>query len=171
MAHKNIEFKASCTNIAAAEEKLLQLNPVFSGIDYQKDTYYNVPHGRLKLREGNIENALIYYERAEVAGAKTSHVILYEHAPSESLKEILLKTHGIRVIVEKTRKIYFLDNVKFHFDSLPALGDFIEVEAIDKNGEMDDKILQEQCERYSKLFSVKHEDFIAASYSDMLLAK
>jgi len=65
---KNREFKAKVDQLESYEQKLLKLNPTFKGIDHQKDTYYNVDTGKkLKLREGNIENALIYYERPEVA--------------------------------------------------------------------------------------------------------
>mgnify|MGYP003492524366 FL=1 len=82
MAHLNIEFKAVCSNISLAEEKLKKLAPRFMGTDLQRDTYYKVPKGRLKLREGNIENALIYYERENKAGSKQSDVILFKHEPS-----------------------------------------------------------------------------------------
>lgn len=38
-------------------------------------------------------------------------------------------------MVDKRRKIYFIDNVKFHFDVVENLGTFIEVEAIDSKEE------------------------------------
>ena len=129
MTHLNIEFKAVANNIEALEEKLLSLSPKFIGEDHQKDTYYDVQIGRLKLREGNIENALIWYQREDIAGAKQSDILLYQHAPDEALKQILVKLHGIKIVVDKIRKIYFVDNVKFHFDRVKGLGTFIEVEA------------------------------------------
>ncbi|HLX92720.1 MAG TPA: hypothetical protein VKR32_13610 [Puia sp.] len=61
MSITNFEFKARCHDISLAESKIQSLNPVFVGLDNQTDTYFNVDTGRLKLREGNIENALIYY--------------------------------------------------------------------------------------------------------------
>lgn len=167
MAHLNIEFKAVCSNIALAEEKLKQLAPHFIGTDYQRDTYYNVSQGRLKLREGNIENALIYYERENKAGSKQSEVLLFKHEPSQELKLILEKTHGIKTIVDKTRKIYFVENVKFHFDLVKGLGEFIEVEAIDTNGSIGIKKLQEQCDHYAAFFEVSPGDYLSVSYSDM----
>lgn len=167
MAHLNIEFKAACSNIALAEEKLKELNPRFMGTDHQRDTYFNVPKGRLKLREGNIENALIYYERENRAGTKQSEVILFKHEPSPELKEILEKTHGIKTVVEKTRKIYFLENVKFHFDLVKGLGEFIEVEAIDSNNSIGIKKLQEQCSHYAAFFEISPGDYLSGSYSDM----
>ena len=169
MTHLNIEFKAKANDIKALEEKLLTLNPSFIGEDHQKDTYYNVVDGRLKLREGNIENALIWYKREDVAAAKQSDILLYKHAPDDALKKILLKLHGIKVVVDKIRKIYFVDNVKFHFDRVEGLGTFIEVEAIDDNGSIGIEKLKNQCSYYIDFFEIKEEDFMKKSYSDMLM--
>jgi adenylate cyclase, class 2 len=170
MAILNIEFKASCKDIAAAETILQQHNPFFKGTDHQVDTYFNVPNGRLKLREGNIENALIHYERENTAGSKSSHVLLYQHQPDESLKAMLTKALGIKAVVDKQRKIYFIDNVKFHFDTVNELGTFIEVEAIDKDGSIGKEKLQEQCDYYADLLRVGKEDFVELSYSDMIMS-
>ena len=60
MKIKNFEFKAKIDEIEKYENKLLTLNPKFQGLDHQIDTYFNLQYGRLKLREGNIENNLIY---------------------------------------------------------------------------------------------------------------
>ena len=169
MSHINFEFKAKAQNIDNLEKKLLELNPHFIGEDKQTDTYFNVKKGRLKLREGNIENSLIYYERRDTAGAKQSDVILYQHIPEKSLKDILVKVHGILVIVSKIRRIYFIGHVKFHFDRVEDLGNFVEVEAIDKNGDMDVSILQAECLKYVEFFEIKEEDYISHSYSDLIL--
>lgn len=171
MTHLNIEFKAKSENSEALEEKLLSLEPIFIGEDHQKDTYYNVNVGRLKLREGNIENALIWYQRKDIAGAKQSNILLYKHSPDDALKKILLKLHGIKIVVEKIRKIYFVENVKFHFDRVEGLGSFIEVEAIDSTGEIEIEKLKQQCNFYINFFEIKPDDFMKISYSDMILEK
>jgi adenylate cyclase class 2 len=169
--HINFEFKASSAANEKLEKLLLAHKPVFIGTDHQIDTYFNTRSGRLKLREGNIENALIHYERSNTVGAKQSNVVLYQHEPSPLLKEILAKALGVKTIVDKTRKIYFIDNVKFHFDEVKNLGSFVEVEAIDKDGSIGIEKLREQCNVYAHLFEIPAESFIAESYSDMLLAK
>lgn len=176
MPHINFEFKARAINLAALEKKLLQLKPKYIGEDNQTDTYFNVAKGRLKLREGNIENSLIYYERQNVADAKQSDVLLYPHQRDISLKEILTKLHGIKVVVTKIRKIYFIENVKFHFDTIEEIGTFVEVEAIDNTREIGSdsyriEKLKEQCNQYADLFGIKNEDYISISYSDMILDK
>lgn len=167
----NIEFKAKANDVLAAEKMLEQHNPRFIGEDHQVDTYFNVVNGRLKLREGNIENALIHYERENTAGSKSSQVLLYQHQPDENLKAILTKALGIKAVVDKRRKIYFIDNVKFHFDTVQNLGTFIEVEAIDRDGSIGKEKLQEQCDFYAAMFGIKEEDFVAVSYSDMITAQ
>lgn len=169
MSIKIVEFKARIKDPEAAEKKLLSLNPFFKGEDRQVDTYFNVPQGRLKLREGSIENALIWYERPNDAGSKISNVLLYKHQPEPALKDVLIKANGIKVVVDKTRKIYFVDNVKFHFDEVKDLGRFIEVEAIDETGEIGIEKIQQQCDYYAAFFNVQPEEFMSSSYSDMLL--
>lgn len=169
--HINYEFKASCDDIEKLELKLKDLDPLFIGTDHQIDTYFNVLDGRLKLREGNIENSLIHYHRTNTAGAKQSDVTLYQHQPDKNLKDILIKALGVKVVVDKKRKIYFIDNVKFHFDHVNELGSFIEVEAIDKDGSIGIEKLKEQCNRYIQLFGITDDQFIAESYSDLLVKK
>ena len=169
MPHINFEFKARTHNLDQLEQKLLQLNPRFIGEDKQVDTYFNVEKGRLKLREGTIENALIYYERQNTADAKQSDILLYKHLADPFLKDILIKVHGIKVVVTKIRKIYFVENVKFHFDTIAELGTFVEVEAIDSTGDIGIEKLKSQCKKYADLFELKSSDYISLSYSDLIL--
>ena len=165
----NIEFKATSSNNDGLEQVLLQHNPRYIGEDHQTDTYFNVPVGRMKLREGNIENALIHYVRENTAGSKSSHIILYQHQPDENLKKLLIAALGVKTVVDKRRKIYFIDNVKFHFDTVAGLGTFVEVEAIDSDGSIGKEKLQEQCDFYAGVFKLLPTDYVADSYSDLLL--
>ncbi len=166
---KNFEFKAKVNDLNIYEEKLLTLNPVFKGEDHQKDTYFNVTKGRLKLREGNIENALINYNRENTANAKLSEVILYQHTPDKALKDILKIQLGIKIVVDKRRRIYFIDNVKFHFDTVATLGTFIEVEAIDNKEQFSITELKVLCDYYFTFFGLQKTDLIEQSYSDLML--
>ena len=167
---KNLEFKAKVETLDLYENLLLQLHPTFIGIDHQIDTYFNVPNGRLKLREGNIENALIQYDRANVADVKQSDILLYKHLPSIVLKEILVKQLGVKAIVDKVRKIYFIENVKFHFDEVKNLGFFLEVEAIDDKGIFTSEQLKQQCDKYFAFFQLAKNQLMEQSYSDLIMA-
>ena len=72
----NVEIKARCPEQERIRNILIGRNAEFIGKDHQLDTYFNVPGGRLKLREGDIENNLIYYERPDWEGPSTSRCIL-----------------------------------------------------------------------------------------------
>ena len=164
---KNFEFKAKVVDTDWYEQKLLKLNPVFKGEDHQIDTYFKVPVGRLKLREGNIENALINYQRENTSDAKLSDIILYQHHPNKALKDILTLQFGILAIIDKKRRIYFVDNVKFHFDLVHGLGTFIEVEAIDDKEQFSIEELKAQCYKFFDFFELDKSNMIDKSYSDL----
>jgi len=169
MTIKNFEFKARVDELEKYEAMLLTLNPDYKGLDHQIDTYFNASQGRLKLREGNIENSLISYDRENVAQAKESQIILYQHQPNPALKHILTKQLGVKAIVDKKRKIYFIDNVKFHFDVVKQLGTFIEVEAIDNNNDFTIDELKNLCDFYFSFFELNPNQIIDKSYSDLIM--
>lgn len=172
MKIKNFEFKARVTSLEEYENQLLRLNPKDFGIEHQIDTYFNAQKGRLKLREiiGK-ESKLIDYNRENILGSKKSDILLYKHESSESLKNILSNQLGVKVIIDKTRRIYGIENVKFHFDTVESLGTFIEVEAIDENENYCTEDLQKQCDFYCDYFKIKSEQIEKSSYSDLLLSK
>ena len=167
----NVEIKAKCQNAAQIERILLANNAKFIGIDHQIDTYFNVSNGRLKLREGNIENHLIHYHRSNQEGPKASEVLLYKSDPTSNLKAILNNSLGIFVVVDKQRKIFFIDNVKFHIDNVTELGAFMEIEAIDTDGSIGQEKLEKQCAYFIKLLGIEEKDLVAVSYSDLLSRK
>ena len=169
MAFTNIEIKARTNHAAAIRQYLLDNKAEFKGTDLQMDTYFNVPSGRLKLRQGNIENSLIFYERKDDMGPKQSDFSLSQVSDGETLKEVLTRSLGIKVVVEKKREIYFIGNVKFHIDILRQLGNFVEIEASDKYMPLSLEQLHEQCNFYIEKFAIKTEDMVNVSYSDMLL--
>ena len=171
MKKLNIEIKAKTDSPQKIRDVLNSEKAEFLGIDYQIDTYFKVNSGRLKLREGNIENSLVHYNRENQKGPKQSDVTLFKTSKGSSLKDILLGSLGRLVVVDKQREIYFIDNVKFHIDKVKYLGDFIEIEAIDNNGDIGRDKLFQQCNYYIDLFGINEEDLISKSYSDLLLKR
>ena len=171
MPVQNIEIKARSSRHHYIREILHAHHARYVGEDHQIDTYFQVESGRLKLRKGTIENTLIFYHREDLAGPRLSRVHLYpvEREQSDRLRALLEASHRVLVIVDKRREIYFIDNVKFHLDTVVGLGTFVEIEVIDKTGQADMASLQEQCEHYMQLFGIKAEDLLSHSYSDELL--
>ncbi|MAQ40970.1 class IV adenylate cyclase [Mesonia oceanica] len=171
MGNLNIEIKAKSNNNSEIRKILQSKSADFKGIDHQIDTYFKTNEGRLKLREANIENKLIFYKRQDKKGPKKSDYIIYCSEPNSSLKQLLTISNGILTIVDKKREIYFIDNVKFQLDTVKDLGTFIEIEATDVNKNKSKEDLLNQCEFYMELFKLSESDLISVSYSDLILEK
>lgn len=164
----NVEIKAVCRQPQKVRLALKAMKAVFKGVDSQTDTYFKVKKGRLKLREGNIENALIHYFRQDKRGPKNSKVNIFKTERNSCLGPLLSSALGVKAVVKKRREIYFLGNVKFHIDRVEKLGSFVEIEAIDSSGRIGRSALLGQCLRFIKLFGISENDLIEGSYSDML---
>lgn len=169
--HLNVEIKAVCKDADAVRNWLLSRGADFKGTDHQTDTYFKVSNGRLKLRQGNIENSLIHYNRNNQAGPKDSQITMTAVDNGPLLKAVLEKACGVLVEVVKQREIYFIGNVKFHVDTVPALGSFVEIEAIDTNGDVGKEKLLEQCSYYMQQLHIAEESLLSKSYSDMLMER
>lgn len=168
MGFVNVEIKARCLDHATIRQLLTERQAGFKGTDHQIDTYFNVPTGRLKLREGNIENNLIYYNRPDQEGPKLSAIDCIPVPTEDGLKQLLTNALGVKVSVDKTREIYFIGNMKFHLDTVQGLGTFMEIEAIDYEGTIGEPVLRRQCQEYMELFKIQENDLLAVSYSDLL---
>lgn len=167
----NSEIKARCNDHEKIRNYLISHGAKFSGVDHQIDTYFNIDSGRLKLREGTIENNLIFYRRSDEAGPKQAEISLTAVDKNSDLRSVLGKALGAKVQVDKKREIYFIDNVKFHIDTVNDLGTFMEIEAIDWDGSIGSEKLRLQCEFYASEMGIDKQDLVVGSYSDLLLEK
>lgn len=171
MAFKNVEIKAKSNNHEAIRKYLNDRGAEYKGVDHQVDTYFVVPNGRLKLRQGNVENNLIFYNRSNQSGPKQSDIAFSKVAPDSNIREVLEMALGVLVEVDKKREIYFIENVKFHIDTVEHLSTFMEIEAIDYDGSIGIEKLREQCSFYMNELQIQRGDLLTSSYSDMLLEK
>ena len=168
MSYTNIEIKARTSGIEQIRQYLIDNGADFKGVDHQLDTYFNVPKGRLKLRQGNIENSLIFYHRDNQPGPKQSDFELLLVNNGAELSSILAKAIGVRITVSKKREIYYIGNVKFHLDVLEHLGEFVEIEATNIGTDFAIDKLKDQCNFYMKQFEINEVDLVPVSYSDLL---
>jgi adenylate cyclase class 2 len=167
----NVEIKALCNDHGRIRRILLKKQANFIGKDQQVDTYFLARCGRLKLREGTIEQNLIWYQRPDQAGPRTSRCILHRTERDTPLKDMLERAMGVLVVVDKEREIYFMDNVKIHLDRVKGLGTFLEIEAQSEAGELAEEILHRQCRQLMDELGVRTGDLVSDSYSDLLMRK
>lgn len=164
----NIEFKAKCHDPDHVRAVLRGMRATLKGVDHQTDTYFDVPSGRMKLRDGNVERNLIYYRRDDASSPKRSDVWLAPCSEPEPLLRLLTAALGVRCVVEKRREIYFHGQTKIHIDEVPGLGNFVEVEVIADAEENDEEGMRTKCNAWMELLGVAAEDLVSTSYSDML---
>ncbi len=167
MRSLSLEIKARCSDPARVRRILRSKKARFGGLDHQIDTYFRIPSGRLKLREGRIENALIYYRRVDQKKSKECHSTLFPFDKKSPLKRILAVAFGVLAVVDKKREIYFIKNAKFHIDRVKKLGNFVEIEVFGPKCAA--ARLERQCERFRDLLGIRAKDLVADSYSDQIL--
>ncbi len=165
----NFEFKARLHDAAHVRATLKRLHARFLGTDRQVDTYFRVPKGRLKIREGRIENSLIFYQRTNSAHARRSTVEMMLLPRRNSVRPILVRALEVLAVVDKRREIYFVGNVKIHLDRVRGLGTFVEVEAMTRSG--DSRKVRAQAAKFKKHFAISSADIVPLSYSDLILKK
>ncbi len=171
--HLNVELKARCADPARVRRILEAAGAEFRGLDRQRDVYFNVVAGRLKLRRGTIERSLVHYHRVDAAAVKRSEVTLARlealTTPElDAIEAALTAGLGVATVVEKAREIHFVGNVKFHLDEVPGLGSFVELEAIDLDDSRGEAELRAQCEEWRARLAIKDEDLLAHSYCDLI---
>jgi len=163
------EFKARLENDVRVRAALKKLRARYVGMDHQVDTYFRVPAGRLKIREGRIENALVFYQRSNAKRARQSKVELARLQRRNSIRAVLTSALGVLAVVDKRREIYFVGNVKIHLDRVRGLGKFVEVEAIARGGSL--AKVRGQARAFQKLFGISDADIVPQSYSDLILRR
>ena len=170
---RNIELKCRCGDLSAARAAALSLSPRDGGTVRQVDTYFPVPHGRLKLREivggGPIasRSELIWYDRADAAQSRRSDYRLTPVSHPADLRAALAAALGVRGEVRKTRHLLLWHNVRIHLDAVDGLGSFVEFEAVMSPGETEadgHRRLDDLC----RAMSVPPADYLTGSYSDLL---
>jgi len=165
---RNIELKARDLDPAGSLQASLDLGAEDHGWLQQLDTYFRVPHGRLKLREQDGDAQLIYYERSDEAIERESQYRIVPVEDPDGLKDALGAALGILVAVEKSRRLLIWRNVRIHLDDVPGLGSFIELEAVVEP----DSDLSGEYANVAELrgaLDIRDERILAGGYSDELL--
>lgn len=140
------------------------------GLLVQRDTYFEVPSGRLKLREESAAAPhLISYRRPDESAQRESRYRIVEVGQAEELIATLGDSLGIEVVVEKKRQLFLWQEVRIHLDLVESLGSFIEFEAIVPAGS-DLSRERQKVEALRGEFGLADGDLVAGSYSDLILA-
>jgi len=168
MPRRNIELKARDPDPARSLQASLQMGASDEGLLHQTDTYFRVPHGRLKLREEDTTSHLISYERSDDAVARESRYRLVPVSDPAGLKDALSDALGVLVVVEKSRRLLLWQGARIHLDEVRGLGSFIEIEAV-ADPVSDLSAEHRRASELQDALTITSDRIVAFSYSDELL--
>jgi homotetrameric cytidine deaminase len=167
---RNVEVKATDPDPERSLAAVRAVGAEDQGVIRQRDTYFRVPSGRLKLREESPGAPhLVQYERADRAEARESRYRLVPVADADALRAALDAALGTLVVVEKARHLLLWGDVRIHLDRVEGLGTFVELEGVVAPG----ADLEPERARVARLVAalgLTDDRVLAHSYADALLA-
>ncbi|GJM43326.1 MAG: adenylate cyclase [Gemmatimonadota bacterium] len=168
---RNVEIKATLDDVVATRARAARLADGPAQVLVQEDVFFRVPRGRLKLRsfpEGPAE--LIFYDRPDHEGPKTSDYRIEPVADPVRLRAVLELACGVRAVVRKRRELFLSGRTRIHLDQVEGLGDFLELEVVLGGGESTEDGEREARECLAAL-DVDAAHLVAGAYVDLLEAR
>ena len=162
---QNLELKARIASVSNAVRVVHRLKAQRKGVLRQRDIYFKVSRGRLKLRTINNRSAeLIFYKRPNKKGCRYSEYFILPVSNAKLTNELCSAAFGQKVIVDKKRRLFLFKNSRIHLDEVHGLGTFVEFEVLVKHGK---RQAQKLLELLSVEFGIQRTATIAVSYSDL----
>ena len=168
---RNIELKATDPDPSASLEVCRALGAEDRGTIVQRDTYFEVARGGLKLREEQPGRPhLIQFERASEPQQRESRYRIIEVSDGTALCAALAAAVGIRGVVVKRRRLLLWQSVRIHLDEVERLGTFIELEAVappDSDLAHEHRLIAE----LRDALGITDERLVAVGYAEQLIRR
>ena len=168
----NIEIKARIDSVQALLPRAQALaDDAHAQRITQDDTFFSVPHGRLKLRVfADGAGELIHYHRADDDGPKLSDYVIAPVTDPDALRHTLERACGLLGRVRKQRLLLLVGNTRVHLDSVQGLGDFLELEVVlgpDQSPEQGQAVARALMAQ----LGVGEQALVSGAYLDLLQAR
>jgi predicted adenylyl cyclase CyaB len=164
---QNLEAKFKLYDLERARKQAEGIKYEFKATLVQRDTFFRVREGKLKLREEESGAWMVFYGRQDSQDLKLSSYEIVPIPEPEKTRSMMTQALGAIATVKKTRILMMRDHVRLHLDRVDGLGEFGEIEAV--LGEHDDP--ERSRPAVNELLSaldVNRNNLIAASYFEML---
>ncbi len=167
---QNIEIKARLQDWSSARQRIASFASSGPFLLPQRDTYFHCHQGRLKLREYSGSTELIWYQRSNEAAIRPSNYYLTTMEDPQGIKQILSQALGVETVVEKSRELWWYENVRIHLDQVRELGDFIEFEGIVDQTNLPQTAAQ-RVQWLLEQMEVTQDCWLAQSYRELMLER
>ncbi len=165
---RNVEIKARLSDVARQATLARTLAGAEPEVIDQDDVFFNVPRGRLKLRTLTPRRGeLIFYERPDACGPKTSSYQITRTDEPEKLASVLTAAYGVGGRVVKMRRLWIVGRTRIHFDVVAGLGEFVELEVVLADGE-DPADGEREARELMRKLDILPEHLIDGAYVDMI---
>jgi adenylate cyclase class IV len=164
---RNLELKIKLKSHSDVIKRLKRIKAEYAGVLKQKDTYYKVKNGLLKLRSVNGRYELIKYLRDEKGKKRWSdyEVLVLE---GKNPEKYFTSFFDLDIVVEKKRILYLYKGTRIHLDTVKNLGTFLELETVV------DKGLKDAEQRFNEIVTLLDLDLkrqLKTSYKNLLEKK
>ena len=167
---QNIEIKTTVSDLPHLESRIAALNAEYQWTHRQRDTFFNVPSGYLKLRVVEEEpGELIAYERESGTHPRPSDYEIARTDDPASLESALTRSLGIRGVIEKTRRLYLWRHTRIHLDEVKGLGLFLELETVAKD--IDLATARQEADLVIEALALSATEFLDRPYLECLEAQ
>jgi len=165
---QNLEAKFRLPDLERAREQAEQIGYRFKAALIQRDTFFRVPQGKLKLREEESGAWIIFYGRIDSRDLKLSDYDIVPIAEPQKLREVMTRALGTLAIVKKIRILMMRDHIRLHLDAVENLGIFGEIEAV-LGAHSDAEGSRPAIEELLRALEVDTGDLIGESYFELML--
>ncbi|MFN3695613.1 MAG: class IV adenylate cyclase [Ignavibacterium sp.] len=124
---RNLEIKVKLDSHKRIKKILSSNNIKLAEVLKQRDIYYKVQSGLLKLRIENETQTLIYYNRNEKSKNRWSDYFLLD-IKTPNAEKFLDKFLERIIEVKKVRELYLYNDTRIHLDKVDKLGFYLELE-------------------------------------------
>lgn len=165
---QNIELKTRLTDRAKIEKKLSALGARPMWVRNQRDTFFAVSEGWLKLREteGKPAELISYRRSSEDSGPRPSDYDVLLVGDGAAALRLLSRVLPIDRVVEKERTLWIYEHTRVHLDRVGSLGEFLELETVVESGKLDEARAENA--RVVDTLGLDAAQFVAESYRDLL---
>ncbi|MCH2373412.1 MAG: class IV adenylate cyclase [Planctomycetes bacterium] len=164
---RNIEIKTLLEDRYAVEERLRQLGARFVWSRQQRDTFFQVVQGWLKIREvQGYPTELISYRRAEgVDGMQASSYDVEIVPDAERWKRLFSRVLPVDGVVDKERTLWLYEHTRIHLDRVSGLGEFLELETVVSGISVE--FAEAECQRIVESLALDPARFVDVPYRDL----
>jgi predicted adenylyl cyclase CyaB len=164
----NIEIKARLHDRDNVERRLEALGARYLWTLRQKDTFFAVPTGWLKIREvdGRPTEVISYRRTTSHAGPRASDydVILVENGAA--WMRLLGRVLPVDRVMAKERTLWIYEHTRIHLDRVDGLGDFLELETVVED--ITQEAAHAETQRIVATLGIQGDDLVAVPYRDLL---